>query len=252
VKGERAAARGPPLKLVSFDIDGTLTQVHGWQHIAEGLGKRTEYERTQGAFLRGERGEDEHLRALLALGEGERRSRVEGLLATTPRLTGIRSTVRSLHRAGLRVVLLTHNPTWVGRWYASRFGFDAWTGVEQPVVQGRLGPAPRFHLDKRITMGRMLCSFGIRPIEAAHVGDAGPDARVFPYLGTGVALNTNRRSVLRAADLFVCSQDLRDLLPFLSRAFKSRVPSWPSERGPPSDLQVEEKESYVRGKTVPA
>ncbi len=236
---------GPVIRLVTFDVDGTLTREHGWAYLARQLGRRAEYEATQEAFGRGERGEDEHLLELLNLARGVPVSRLLRLLARTPRLKGIGPTVRQLHARGKRVGLLTHNPGWVSRWYAERYGFDLFTGVPQEVRSGRLEPRDHLHVDKVGALEALLRHEGLPGGAMAHVGDGPADARVFPRVGTGVALNASRREVWEAADLVVLTDALPVLVPYLVRGYK--VPSrWkaPRGKGPSNDLLWGYQEPY--------
>lgn len=244
----RAPSRwaGPAIRLVTFDVDGTLTREHGWAYLARRLGRRSEYEATQEAFWRGERGEDEHLLALLDLARGVPVSRLLRLLTRTPRVKGIGSTIRQLHARGQRVGLLTHNPEWVSRWYSERYGFDLWSGVPQEVRSGRLEPRDRLHVDKLRALGALLRHEGLPPGAVAHVGDGPADARVFPRVGTGVALNARHREVWEAADLVVLTDALPVLVPYLVRGYKV-PPRWrtpPGRTGPSNDLRWSYQEPY--------
>jgi HAD superfamily phosphoserine phosphatase-like hydrolase len=236
---------GAPIALVTFDVDGTLTREHGWAFLARRLGRWSEYEATQEAFRRGERGEDEHLLALLDLARGVPISRLFRLLERTPRLQGIGATIRRLHARGQRVGLLTHNPLWVSRWYAQRYGFDLWSGVPQGTRSGRLEPRDHLHVDKVGALRELLRREGLHPGAMAHVGDGPADARIFPRVGTGVALNASRREVWEAADLVVLTQTLSVLVPYLLRGFKVPPPGrYPRRPVPSNDLVWDRKEPY--------
>ena len=54
-------------RLVTVDIDGTLTRVHGWREIARAFGRDAEYELSNRRFFAREIGEDEHLEDLLRI-----------------------------------------------------------------------------------------------------------------------------------------------------------------------------------------
>jgi len=59
-----------PWRLVTFDIDGTLTPVHGWKGIAVAFGHLAEFEETTRQFRAHEIGEDRHLTNLLNIATG--------------------------------------------------------------------------------------------------------------------------------------------------------------------------------------
>lgn len=207
-----------PFRLVTIDIDGTLTTVHGWRFLAERVGRRVEFERSNQRFFSRATGEDEHLRELLGLATGLSREELERILVATPKVAGIAETVEELHRRGCRVALLTHNPEYVTGWYAQRFGFDDAEGTPATgFEEGRIGPPGPLHADKLGGLARLLARTGVSGRETAHVGDGWADALVFPRVGAGVALNSDLPEVERAADAALHADDLRALLPVLAR-----------------------------------
>ena len=207
-----------PWKLVTFDIDGTLTMRHGWAHIAEALGRTEAYLAATERFRNGETGEDEHLEALLALAEGVPMARFERALASTHFIGSVSETVEEMHRRGSRVALLTHNPPYVCRWYQRTFGFDDFEGVNAPgPVRGRLIASGPVHADKPGQLGRLLARTGVDARRVVHVGDGLPDAEIFPRIGGGIALNARNPAVRAAADAVADVDDLRALWSALER-----------------------------------
>lgn len=203
-------------KLVTFDIDGTLTRGHGWEHVAEGLGRRNAYDTTQREFQAHRVGEDEHLSDLLALAEGCSVAEFERLLETTPKVGGIEETIVALHERGARVALLTHNPGYVCRWYLRRYGFDDFEGAIAPeVTDGVIPAAGRVRAEKVTSLHRLLARLGDPADQTIHVGDSYADAAVFPLVGGGIAINSAIASVRAAADATADVEDLRELLPLL-------------------------------------
>jgi phosphoserine phosphatase len=202
----------PPWRLITFDLDGTLTRVHGWRPIAERAGRLPEYVRSNRRFFAGEIGEDVHLQDLLALAQGLTVSEVEEVLGRTPLVAGIPDVIATWHRRGVRVALLTHNPGYVCAWYQRRFGFDAFEGTEIPVpASGPIPSPPLPHADKVSGVRRLGRTFGVELREIVHVGDGTADAAVFPHVGAGVALNSTVAGVRAAADLCMVTDDIRGL-----------------------------------------
>jgi phosphoserine phosphatase len=213
-----------PWKLVTTDIDGTLTVVHGWGVIAAAVGRSKDYEEVNRRFRGGGVSEEDHLRDLLELAVGAPWSTVRGALEATPRVHRIREAVGELQRLGARVALLTHNPGYVCQWYQEAFGFDAYDGTPgAPVLDGHIGPLGEIRADKRVGMQNLLRRFSVDPMEAVHVGDALPDALVFPHVGGGVALNSRSVVVEGAADLSLRTDDLTVLV----RRLQTLVPRRP-------------------------
>ncbi|MCI4339172.1 MAG: haloacid dehalogenase-like hydrolase [Thermoplasmata archaeon] len=203
----------PTWPLITVDIDGTLTTVHGWKVIADALGRRAEFERTQRRFFAKEIGEDEHLQNMLSLAEGRTVSEVEAALEATPRLDGIAEGIRAFHANGSRVALLSHNPSYVGRWYQRKFGFDDFEGTgAQAVVDGVIGPVEGLHADKPAGLRALVARQGTSATRVVHIGDGWADAVVFRLVARGVALNSSLPEVERAADLVLRADDFRDVV----------------------------------------
>ncbi|MHB1435814.1 MAG: HAD family hydrolase [Thermoplasmata archaeon] len=206
----------PSWKLLTVDIDGTLTRGHGWQFIADGFGRRNEYEAAMEEFRRGAVSEDRHLERLLTLASGHTVEEVHALVASTPRIHGIRETNDRLHAQGIRVAILSHNPPYIGRWYADRFGFDAFAVMPGTYGEAGLLPEPvGIRADKPGALRRLLEQFRIPADRVLHVGDGTADAALFPLVGGGVAFNSERVDVRAAADAVVEADDWAAILPIV-------------------------------------
>jgi phosphoserine phosphatase len=209
---------GFPWRLVTVDIDGTLTRGHGWRAIAEAFGALPAFEETTRRFHAREIDEDQHLANLLNLATGHTVQEVEVVVDRTPKLAGIREGVQRLHEVGARVALLSHNPSYVTRHYRRQFGFDDDEGVDaQPIVAGRIGPPMGVHADKSGGLRALIDRAGVGAREVVHVGDGWADAALFPRVGGGVALNSRLDSVRSAADLVLASDDFRHVVEALGR-----------------------------------
>lgn len=210
--------RGFPWRLVTVDIDGTLTLGHGWKEIARAFGRLGAFEETNHRFFAHEIDEDTHLTNLLGLATGHTVAEVEAVLERTPKLAGIAEGIAQLHARGARVALLTHNPTYVTDWYRRAFAFDdAESVTAQSVDGGLIGPPVVVRADKPTELRTLLARTGVPASAAVHVGDGWSDAEVFRLVGAGVALNTPYPEVARAADLAIETGDFRDVVAGISR-----------------------------------
>jgi len=207
-----SGARPGGWPLVTVDIDGTLTTVHGWKAIAESLGRLPQFERTQRRFLDQEIGEDEHLEEMLEIVAGTPWTEVENALATTPRIAKISDGVEAFHAQGSRVALLTHNPPYVCEWYCRRFGFDDFEGTGAQAIVGGLVQAPEnVHADKPSGLRRLVTRYHITPEQVVHIGDGWADSALFARVGRFVALNSTIPDVERVADLVLHSRDFTEV-----------------------------------------
>jgi phosphoserine phosphatase len=207
-----------PWPLVTVDLDGTLTRRHGWEAIADRLGRRPLFDRINQRYLDGEAGEDEHLFELLSIATGARLSEVVEALAATPKLDGIAEGIRQFHDAGRRIALLTHNPSYVVDWYVAQFGFDDAEGTRsQSIIDGIVAPPGPTRAGKTAGLRALAQRAGVEPIQVVHVGDGVVDAELFPLVGGGIALNAVRVDVERAADLVLRTDDFRGVVSAVDR-----------------------------------
>lgn len=210
--------RAFPWRLVTVDIDGTLTRGHGWKEIARAFGRLPAFEETNRRFFAHQIDEDTHLTNLLRIATGHSVSEVEAVLARTPKLAGIPEGIARLHELGARVALLTHNPDYVADWYWRAFAFDDSEAVTaQAVDGGRIGPPVEVRADKPGELRALLARAGVPASTVVHVGDGWSDAEVFRLVGAGVALNTPYPEVARLADLALVTQDFRDVVAGISQ-----------------------------------
>ena len=215
-----------PWRLVTVDIDGTLTLIHGWQAIAAAFHRLPDYERTQRRFLAHEIGEGPHLLDLLDLATGHTVAEVLAVVARTPKLDHIATGVEDLHRRGSRVALLTHNPPYVAEYYRRTFGFDDEEGSpDPPIADGVVGPPRSVRADKLAGLRVLLGRAGVPRASVVHVGDGWSDAEVFPHVGLGVALNSPFPEVNRAANLRLNTRDFEELVARLADMTPRRKPS---------------------------
>lgn len=206
-----------PWRLITVDIDGTLTLKHGWREIAVAFHRLRAYEATNRRFNAHEVGEDDHLTALLDVTTGHTVREVEGVVERTPKLAGISEGIAHLHELGARVALLTHNPSYVVDWYRRTFGFDDAQGVTaQTVTDGRIGPPVGARADKPGGMRALLSRYELPARTAVHVGDGWSDAEVFREVGGGVAVNSPLPEVNRAADRVLTTEDFGDIVEALA------------------------------------
>ena len=205
-------------RLLTVDIDGTLTVGHGWRPIAEAFGRLAAFEESNRRFFAGEIGEDAHLTNLLGITTGHSVAEVEAILAATPKLGGISDGIADLHERGARVDLLTHNPDCVADWYRRTFGFDGFSAVTaQAVVDGRIRSPVGVRADKPGSLHSLLVREKLPARSVVHVGDGRSDAALFPLVGGGVALNSPYADVRARADLALSTSDFRDVVEGISR-----------------------------------
>ncbi len=202
-----------PWRLATFDLDGTLTLVHGWKAMALAFDQLPLFERTMEGIRSGRATENETLTGLLRIAEGHTVEQVEAVLAATPKLAHLPEGVRRLQDEGIHPALLTHNPPYVTRWYCRYAGFEDAGGMRgDQATHPVLGPPHDIHADKPSALHAMEARYAVVSRQVVHVGDARPDAAIFPLVGGGIALNAVRPDVKSAADLALTTDDFRDVV----------------------------------------
>jgi phosphoserine phosphatase len=222
-----------PFRLVTVDIDGTLTREHGWRVIARAFGREGDFEATNRRFFAHEISEDEHLRNLVGLAVGHTVSEVETVLAATALVHGIAETIDALHARGSHVAVLSHNPSYVCAWYRRTFGFDDAEGMDGSWVRdGTIVDPWPVRADKLTGLRRLEARWRVAAWEIVHVGDGWADAALFPHVGAGIAFNSRLREVEQRADAALHADSFAAVLPVLERLRPRR----PVEAAPtPSD-----------------
>jgi phosphoserine phosphatase len=237
-----------PWRLVTIDIDGTLTVGHGWSILAREAGRANAYRR-ESTKIRGHGiDEDAHLRVLFGLATGLTPGRLDAAIRRTPKVHEIAPAVAALKARGAAVSLLTHNPRYVIQWYDREFGFQGGSGGWGSVLRdGRVAPPGRVRADKVRGLRLLERRFGVEPREVVHVGDAWPDARLAPLVGGFVAFNASDRRVPKVADAVLRTRDLRRLLPVLERLAPRRPVNGARPLAEPSNSPPSDGRSVRRG-----
>ena len=199
-------------RVVSFDIDGTLTLGHGWFYISSALGRLDDYAATTAGYRAGMIGEDEHLSNLLNIAAGSTTDEIVKILETIPLIENIAKGIQLLKDEGMRTYLLTHNPGYVCLWYQEAFGLDGFRCSRQAVRKGRICRAPNVHADKIGWLGEICRAEGLVPANVVHVGDSDSDAAVFRQAGIGIAVNAGSRSARDVATLAINTSDMMDIV----------------------------------------
>jgi phosphoserine phosphatase len=69
--------------------------------------------------------------------------------------------------------------------------------------------------DKGTALRTLLDDFGVAPEKCAAIGNSWVDVTMFEIAGLGMAFNPIDDQVVRAADIVLETDDLRDILPYL-------------------------------------
>ncbi len=188
------------LKLVSFDLDGTLIHPAIFNAVADALGFGEKLEETTRAYFEGRMSADETFHADYKHFVGREVAPMREALRASDRWTpGLAEAIGRLHDAGLHVVVTTDQPDWLAAATQELFGVDGLVCSHGDLRHGRVAGTYRLEHDKWANLERYLSARGVAPSEACHVGNGRNDVPVFRRVGWSLAVWPMHDDVRRGA-----------------------------------------------------
>jgi phosphoserine phosphatase len=213
----------PPARyhpVVVFDLDGTLLRrTTVAMLLAEHAGDAEAFRDLERAFAAGEISNRGIADASAASCAGRPTTEIASVLAAASWIEGIDDTVRTLADAGTEVLLATITWRFAAEILQERHGFAAVSGTELEVADGVLGGTVSRYFDEhdKLRFVEQWCADrGVPLDDVAAVGDSRSDLPLFRRAGRSVALNATP-DARRAATCAIDTEDLRDVLPLLTR-----------------------------------
>lgn len=206
--------------VVAFDLDGTLlrhTTVSAL--LAERFGQAEAIAELERAFAAGEISNRVVADASAGWYEGRTTAEVASALAAASWIAGIDETVTTLAEAGTHVLVATITWRFAAELLVERHGFAAASGTELAVADGVVGGAVTRYFDEhdKLRFVEEWCAERDIPLaDVAAVGDSRSDLPLFGRAGRSIALNATP-DARRAATCAIDTDDLRDVLPLLTR-----------------------------------
>jgi phosphoserine phosphatase len=198
------------LKLVSFDLDGTILRgrILDYARIPEALHQKII--EIDDLMYKGKIGYEESLRAEYALFSG---MRVDGIAPDPdklPLINDLEATIQRLRNAGLRTVILTDNPSFAAE-PLRKLGFHDIIASEVETSNGTFTGQMKVLTNKLVGLRDYCKQHKIELASCAHVGDWTNDVAVFRAVGLSVAFNASEESVSKAATYTVNGDSLLDV-----------------------------------------
>ncbi|HEX2021223.1 MAG TPA: HAD-IB family phosphatase [Candidatus Thermoplasmatota archaeon] len=188
-----------PLRVVSFDLDGTLIHPAIFNAVADGLGFGEPLQWSYEEYVAGRMSLEDAFRHDYRHFVGRRVEDMHRALRATDAWTpGIAPAVERLRRAGLRVIVTTDQPRFLAettRWFGVEEVVCTDAEVRDGVVTGDVRPA----FDKWANLARWLDGAGVEARDVAHVGNGTNDLPVFARVGVSLAVNPLHPSVVAGA-----------------------------------------------------
>ena len=199
--------KNPKLELVSFDLDGTILRgrILDYVHVPKTLHEKIAA--LDELLFQGRLGYEETLRIQYALFAGMRTREIAPDPRRLPLIEDLDTTVELLKDAGVRVVVLTDNPSFAAEPLRAH-GFQDIIASEIETSDGILTNRMRL-LTNKLDGLRAYCEREeVELTSCAHVGDWINDVVVFKGVPLSVALNSSEEEVSKAATYRVNSCSL--------------------------------------------
>jgi len=207
------------VKLVAFDLDGTLTKVESiWQFIHQALGTWTAGSAYAQMFHRGEISYERWAELDASLWRGLPLKRLEDVTASVEYTAGARDVVESLKLRGVKVGVISAGLSVLCSRAQRELDLDFAEGNELEVEGGQLTGrvTVRVPFDgKGVVLRAIKRRFGVDSQGCAAVGDDMADLGLFEEAGLRIAFNPKCRELEDRADFTVRSKDLRAILTYI-------------------------------------
>jgi phosphoserine phosphatase len=204
------------LRLVVFDVDGTLTKVvSSWQFLHERLGTWDKGKQYAEQFFRGVITYEDWARLDASLWRGLKLGRVRQIVDSIPYANGARHVVTTLRRNGFKVVLLSAGLSLVAERIEREIGVDDSLANALKVEKGLLTGEVKVNVsvdNKDVALLRMLKRLNLGMDECVAVGDDETMIPLFEKAGLSIAFNPRSWVVEEKADIVVKSDNLREVL----------------------------------------
>ena len=206
------------LKLVVFDVDGTLMNAHSWQFLHEALGTWNKGQRYFEMFFGGRITYEEWARLDASLWRSLPLERVKQIINTMPYTYGAKETISILREKDFRVFLLSAGLSLVTERINKEIGVDGYLANDLIVRNGFLTGNVKVNVsfyNKEKVLRKMLPTWNLKMEDCISVGDDPTLIPLFEKVGLSIAFNPVDEDVERHADVVVKSKDLRRILPYI-------------------------------------
>ncbi|MGV9168502.1 MAG: HAD family hydrolase [Promethearchaeia archaeon] len=208
------------IRLVVFDVDGTLTTHSSiWWRLHEHFGTQAKGKEYFNRYFAGDIDYEQWATLDASLWKGKEIEDAAELAKTSDLTPGAMETVEALKDAGAELAIISGGLDIVAEYIGNRLGIDC-------VMTNRL-----LHDDGKITgevdvrvewgeKGSLIQQIANRfavPLEqTAYVGDGKNDVSAFSHVGLSIAFCPEDDEVAEAADVVIKENDLRFILDYLS------------------------------------
>lgn len=212
------------VRLVVFDVDGTLTRHSSiWWRLHELFGTTKEGRLYFDQYFAGEINYEQWADLDAALWSGESVSKVKEIVSATELVPGVRETIATLNNHGIKTAILSGGLDIMADDIAKRAGIEYVLtnklgykdGILTGTVENIIGWA-----EKADHIQTILDHFNVTLEETAFVGDGRNDISVLSVVGFPIAFNPEDQEVADSAQVVIRENDLRAILPHVISGFQ--------------------------------
>ena len=205
------------LKLVIFDLDGTLTKERSiWEYIHKQLGKWYGFaEEYQHQFLAGNISYEEFCERDAQVWKGMKVDELLEIVKRVPFHTGVDELINYLKQKGLKLSMVSSGLSLLTHWVYQKYGFDYSVSNdllhENGILTGKVKIQVYFD-QKAEWVKKILKQFEVKPEEVIAIGDSKGDMDMFQMVGYSIAFNSSCQDLDQIASVCIQSQNLKDII----------------------------------------
>ena len=209
------------LRLIVFDVDGTLIKVDSsWRFLHEKLGTWTKGKQYAELFFQGRITYEEWARLDASLWKNQSLRKVQQIVDEIPYVNGAQEVIKTLKKHDIKVVLLSAGLSLLSERIERELRIDYSLANELIAKDDSLTGEVKVNVslnNKVQALNHILQKFNVKPSECSAVGDDESLIPLFKKVALGIAFNPCSEEVEKNANVVVKSKDLRDILPHISK-----------------------------------
>ena len=212
------------VKLVVFDVDGTLTQHSSvWWRLHELFGTTKEGRLYYDQYFAGEINYQQWADLDAGLWTGKPVSEVMDIVSSTKLVPGVPETIATLRDHGIKTAILSGGLDIMADDIARRADIEYVLtnklGINDDILTGTVENIIGW-ADKAEHINTILDHFGVTLDETAFVGDGRNDISVLSVVGLSIAFNPEDQDVADSAQVVIRENDLRAILPHVISGYQ--------------------------------
>ncbi len=206
------------IKLVIFDIDGTILQTYSWQHLHQNLGTWNQAKKYYNQFFKNQITYKEWAQLDAALWKNQPLTKINQIINQMPYTKGAKQTITTLKQKRIKTYLLSAGLTQVAERIQKETGTDGYTAntliTKDGYLTGEVEVNVSFY-NKDDHLPSILRKFNLKAKECVAVGDDPTLIPLFKKVALAIAFNPTDKNIEKHAHVTIKSSDFRNILPYI-------------------------------------